>query len=437
LNEIKFKQDFNLFAEIFRSCVKDEGLLRKIAKNLMEKDFLFSEEELKKFKLDDFLKGTRVIFINKDIDIEENINLFNKFFFQASKEVYFKNNKIFYPLKIGEPLEAKPLISKVNIIYEEEDKIFKIYFFMKYVLKVIKREKEIEKLKKQRPLNEPVYLFENKELAVASFDVLTNKKEEINPSFILFDLGVLFKGDKFFKEIKNFYSFINEIKKKVKVKSNSKKEFFLNKEIKNLENKKFASEEEVNLVFRNLLKQIFNYKDFLLTEILKQNADKKISYYLSILDRLSVLLSIKFYLQGENMEKVKSKLFNLREDFKKLVEKIKEEEIVNEIDAELLSYIAGNTIKYFLTKRKGEKKVSLIIPIFENARSFRDIKNELDKVFVSFGYDESFNSNSLKIVTLLKGIDDNVEVDKDYFLIGLLDNVDIFYTKKEKGDKNE
>ena len=459
-------QDFNTFAKVFKEFVKDEGILKKIFSQIGQKGFLFDDEkkikqiqDMKKKKKEKFVENffkkfkIRVLFVNKNIPIEENIDNFNKFYSLASKEIILVNDKIYYPFLIGSILKDKPMISKVNNIFEIEDNIFKAYFFMKYVLKITNIDELIEEFKKQIIITDPIYAFKNKEFAMISFDVLTNKKETINPEFVFYDLyTLLFEEGNFIDKINNFYVFLEIAEIILK----TQKDFFLQTDIKSLNKKIFATDEEINSVFKSLLEEIINYEEFLLIDALKQKVDKNLFFYPSskrrtstqtkddknkykkclILYRLSLLMSIKSYLKGEKMQEVSSKLFYLKENFKEIVLRLKDDKKV-ELNKDLLSYAAGNTIKYFLSKRQGEKKISLIIPIFENVRSFKDAKDELDKAFVSYGYDEDFNSAALKVLALIKGVDNEVKVNKDYFLIGLLDKTDAFYQKSDKGEENE
>lgn len=442
IRNIKRSQHFGIFADVFTNSVKNKGILKEIAKKITDKDFLFNEERLKRFNADKFLATTRVIFINRNIPVKANIKNFNDFFFMVSKEIIVKNKKFYYPLKIGDKLREKPLISKINNVYEPEENMFKIYFFMKYVLKTSRKKDKSEVLNKQGLMDEPVYNFQNQELAVSSFDVLTNRERKINPVFILYNLDNIFlkNKDNITEKISDFYVFADRVKQILKITNKTKKEYFLNVDIRDLGNRNFVDEKELNGAFKNFLKEIVNYENLLLIDVLKQNAEKELNSNFAkyrIFERLSMLISIKSYLKGVKMQETKSKLFYLRSNFEEMIKKLKNKEEIKSAEDDLLSYVAGNTIKYFINKRQGEKKVSLIIPIFENTRNFKDVKNELDKVFVSYGYDESFNSSALKVLSLIKGINDSVKVNKDYFLIGLLDNIDAFYIKSEKGDNNE
>jgi len=473
--------------------INEMSKLPKEKRILVAAKFLFDQGILKPNKSNPKsnpikkLKKVECCFFHEDISIEENLFDFNNLYFKIVKElkVLEKDRKIMYRSKFfGDKLVDKPLVSKILPVFIPEDSVFDYFFILKYYLndkkdKTDKIKKILESEDNDGIIVQPYYNFLYYKSAIKDYDVLPSVNNEVDPPLHIFDVSVMLrysseedKRNSFYKKVKikqkskynnfvkkeykNFYGFVKDIKGGSIVKLPETLIQIL--DLKDILEMYFSSKKEVQYELKIILNRIVSAKNNIYINYLKNVQEKPIKdiYKQKLLDAVSFVLSVENYLKkGDLMNKdniIKSKVYNLRDElFEALKTLYKEDKKLEINDIETLSYIGGNTIKFLIEKRKGNSNVGLLIPVFESVKKIKDLKTEIDKAFVSYAYDESINQRNalLKLIAYLKGVDNNIKVDKDFFLMGLLDSTTTFFeffkyinelkkeNKTEKGDNNE
>jgi hypothetical protein len=461
VNYFEKKYNYKLFKKVFVEYVQNNASVvsfsTKIEKIMDEakkiiKEYCTITDKKGKKKVNEkatqeIFEETGIVFTKKEITFKEEVEIFNNFFFKVNKNCELENKMIKIQVKTWDDVsDKKPLVSKVRKIYMEEKFAFPFYY--------IQREKNDTKSLKEeikehfnKCVDSSYYKIKFSGKGILSYEVITGCETEFKPHLKIYDFQ-----NNGFKEIGNYYQLLNEIDKSFK---ESKKDIMKGVgDGDDLKDKIFATKREVKETVKRIFKVIDNVKDSLIDKKLRKMSSTGLNKAAkNICEFLPFLIAVKEYVEliklNEKGESMKDKVTldnGFREKVKNFAVAVYLGEIPKEVDKKIISYIAGNLLRYFFEqKKKDELLLGDFIPVYSNIRNFKDLKEEIIKAVSMYGHEEKTYGNALKLLNfIMTGIDEKDQkelVDKEYFLAGMVESrkpsVIYITNQKDKGDNNE